>query len=342
MRRLRAWRPHLPTRFDDLMIIRRTVLFAIPLVALAVLVIAFTLPQPLTMVAASARAETLDIQVHNPDEASFVLPRARIGQYGPCRANVTVQPDQGSTVNYTRPVGAPLVVAVKGRSSWRNRTMLLGQKTRPGDVAVFWVDPHDRTCAGAGYVRLPIAGALTVGTLSASGGGGDRPMPILSGDLKVYGRAVDSLFFGIVPLGWLQRLTNAGPGTLYVAESIMLPPGSQLGHAFTDVSDIPPFARWWGFVDANMSDGGTDRGMWIEASTNASTLELIAPAPRPLAGRSSHGANVGEPDIISLTLAARLVGDPNLRWLFAIISFIIVVIGVEAQLFSLPSPKRPP
>lgn len=336
IRWFRGWRPRLPSRFEDLVIMRRAALFAIPIVALVVLLIAFTLPQPLTMVAASARAETLDIRVLNPDEASFVLPHARAGQHGPCLTNVIVRPDQGSTVIYTRPVGGPLIVAVKGPSSWRNTSVLLGEKKGPSDVTEFFIDPADRQCAGSGAVRLPIAGELTIGTLSTTGASGDRPMPILEGNLKVYGRAVDALLFGAIPLGWLERLTNAEPGTLYVAETIVLPAGSHVGHAFTNKPDASPVARWWGFVDANVSDRA-ERGMVIEASTNASTLKLVAPAPRtlPAAGTTP----MDDPDIVSLTLAARLVGDPNLRWLFAIVSFMVVLIGVEAQLLSIPAPK---
>ncbi|MDP9107381.1 MAG: hypothetical protein M3N49_15815, partial [Candidatus Eremiobacteraeota bacterium] len=263
-------------------------------------------------------------------------PRARVGQHGPCLTNIIVRPDHGSTVIYTRPVGGPLIVAVKGLSSWRNARLLLGEKTSPADVADFFVDPADHRCAGSGTIRLPIAGELTIGTLSTTGASGDRPMPILSGDLKVYGRAVDSLLFGAIPLWWLERLTNAEPGTLYVAETIVLPAGSHVGHAFTSKPDASPVARWWGLVDANLGDGA-ERGMVIEASTNASTLKLVAPAPRT---PDAVGATpMDDPDIVSLTLAARLVGDPNLRWLFAIVSFLVVLIGVEAQLFSLPAPK---
>ena len=85
-----------------------------------------------------------------------------------------------------------------------------------------------------------------------------------------------------------------------------------------------------------MESGRTDRGMWIEASTNAATLQLLAPAPRDV-DRSAFD----DPDIVSLTLAARLVGDPNLRWLLAIVSFLVLVVGVEAQLLSLPTPRKP-
>ena len=85
--------------------------------------------------------------------------------------------------------------------------------------------------------------------------------------------------------GWLERLTNAEPGTLYVAETIVLPAGSHVGHAFTDKPDTSPVARWWSFVDANNSErcGARDGDRSVEA--NASTLKLVAPAPRTLAAR---------------------------------------------------------
>jgi hypothetical protein len=338
IQRLRGWRPHLPSAFEDRVIVRRIALFAIPAVALLLAFLAFTLPQPLTMVAASVRAETLDITVANPDEASFGLRRARLGQHGACKDDIVIRPAQGAKVNYTRAIGGPLVLAVKGRSSWRDRRSAHGN---PAVVAEFWVDPNDRGCATAGHIRLPIAGALTVGTAGPGGALSESPMPVLAGELKIYGRAVDSILGGLVSLRWLEKLTNAEPSTLYVAETIALPAGSHLGQAFTGAPDVSPRAQWWGFTDADLTSAGqSDRGLWIEASTNASTLKLVAPAPRGAADGAV--AVVDSPDVVSLTLAARLVGDPNLRWIFAIVSFIVVLVGVQAQLLSVPPPRREP
>jgi hypothetical protein len=84
--------------------------------------------------------------------------------------------------------------------------------------------------------------------------------------------------------------------------------------------------------------GKSDRGLIIEASANASAVEVVAPAPGILTGLtdSSDGSATTHVDVVSLTLAAQLTGDPNLRWLLAILTFILAILTALAQFFSLP------
>ena len=315
---------------------------AVLVVIVLVLTIALTPPRPLTLVAASVRAETLRLTIFNPDEASFRLASARVDDAGrvTCVKDAIFRPEQNATVTYTREVGGPLIVRVEGRSSWRNRTALLGKAPRG---VLIRVDPADKACFTPGRVRLPIAGALTIGLLSASDATGETSLPVLSGQLTIYGRAVSSVLG--FPLARLERLTLVEPQSLYLAESISLPPGSQIGRAFAANGgrSASRDARWWGFVDADMTPAGAfERGLLIEASTNASALELMPPAPRVTVSETSNVVETGpaRTDVISLTLGAQLAGDPNLRWLFAIAGGFIAVIGVAANVVAIFLPMQ--
>lgn len=307
------------------------------LVIVLVLLVALTPPRPLTLVAASVRAETLKLTVYNPDEASFRVPAARVDRA--CVRNAIVRPDQGDTVTYTREVGGPLVIRVEGRVSWRSRTALLGKS---GQGAYVRLDPADRACFAPAHVRLPVAGAMTIGLVGAGDAADESSMPVLSGQLTVYGRAVASVLG--VSLQRLERLTLAQPQSLYLAETIALPAGSQIGRAFSGSRSGPEIARWWGFVDADLTPGGaSERGLLIEASTNASALEILPPAPRVPSGETPPAASVA--DVITLTLGAQLAGDPNLRWLFGLAGGLIAVVSVLANVLTVVLPMyqtRPP
>ncbi len=266
--------------------------FALLLIVL-VLLVAITPPRPLTLVAASVRAETLRLTVYNPDEASFRLPAARIDSSagddlfsalrarrtgGACVRDIIVRPDQGDTVTYTREVGGPLIVRVEGALSWRNRAALLGKSA---EGAYIRLDPADRSCFMQAHVRLPIAGAMTIGLVSAGEGTDGPSLPVLSGALTVYGRAVGSVLG--VSLRLLERLTLVQPQSLYLANTISLPAGSQIGRAFSDAS------AWHAAQDRSLvgirrrrrdgvrgsrardADRGVDQRLVIGASTARST-----------------------------------------------------------------------
>jgi hypothetical protein len=316
---------------------RASPFWLIALLALClILAIVLALPQPMTMVAASIRSETIRIEILNPDASSTTLPRARHVETGTCFSDITVRPDFGAIVNYTRRIGSPLYISFTGGVSWHKENRLAGSSTHG---AYFKLDPDDKDCLTEGNVRLPVNGMMMAG-MDTSGNDGTEPsLPLLSGELKVYGRAVDKLL-GLLPLKSFGRLLPLEPYRLYLSESLTLPPGSRLGRAFTDQPENDAgLARWSGFADANMTEAGkSDRGLIIEASANASAVEVVAPAPGILTGLtdSSDGSATTHVDVVSLTLAAQLTGDPNLRWLLAILTFILAILTALAQFFSLP------
>jgi hypothetical protein len=166
-------------------------------------------------------------------------------------------------------------------------------------------------------------------------------LPVLSGQLTIYGRAVSSIIG--IPLERLERITLVPPHSLYVADTVAIPAGSQIGRALSPSIDGKlALARWWGFADIDMTPtGNSERGILVEASTNASTLEVLPPAPPDLL---SGFREVDAVDTISLTLGAQLAGDPNLRWLLAITGGVVATGGALASVLAIVLPmfwRRP-
>ncbi|MFT3997290.1 MAG: hypothetical protein QM667_07780 [Asticcacaulis sp.] len=306
-----------------------TLLICLVPVALIVVFLA-GLPAPVTMMSASLRAETVQMVVNTPDEGAFSLPMVRIGEDATCRHAVVVRPGVGAVVTYTREMGQSLVIGVTGPASWDDGERLLGRQG-DGEVSYFTVSAD---CGWAGTLRLPVAGQLSVGTLTAGADAQTRSMPLLAGEMHVYGRSIDSLFWGTVPVKGFEGLTPLEAGRLYLAYDQPLPPGSRLGRAFLATpGGSTQTARWWGFVDVDMTAGGAnERGMLIEAATNATALELYAPTPRPDTQKPDQGRPDSlEPDRISLSLGARLAGDPNVRWCLAVLGALALIIGLGLQ-----------
>jgi hypothetical protein len=151
---------------------RASPFWLIALLALClILAIVLALPQPMTMVAASIRSETIRIEILNPDASSTTLPRARHVETGTCFSDITVRPDFGAIVNYTRRIGSPLYISFTGGVSWHKENRLAGSST---DGAYFKLDPDDKDCLTEGNVRLPVNGMMMAG-MDTSGNDGTEP-----------------------------------------------------------------------------------------------------------------------------------------------------------------------
>jgi len=288
---------------------------------------AWNLPTPLTMVAAVIHTETLVVTIDDANLARFHLAHARLGTpTGRCLEDVNVEPKSGTQIGYTMPIGEPLTVSVAGDFTWGARGMPMHQ----ADAAYFVMDRNSKGCRPGSSVRLPIAGALDVG---AYAGPETTLKPILNGTLTVYGRAVDHvLMFSLKGMPLME------PGKFYLAESFTIPAGSLLqgrgpvtaaAQSECPIADrVSPDQSWRGFTDAGLGiSTDTDRGLQLDAATNASNLLLMAPVI-PM-----HESQC--PDVISLTLGARLSGDPNLRWLFALATGGLVLVSIVLQLITL-------
>lgn len=293
---------------------------ALSFIVLGVLIL-LSLPKPNILVSADIRTETIETVVYNPSEAEFTLPRARLlySDEAPCLEDVLVRPGQGAIVVYTMELSEDWFAVVDGEVSWREATGAISQSS---DGVAFMLSADDEHCSASGRLRLPVAGSLSVGLLVAGNQeGGDGLLPILEGTLTVYGRAIEQILWG-VPLTIFERVLPLEPGRLYYADKFVIPSGSRM-----ETKE----ARWWGFVDVDLLPGMSS--MWLHASTNASSVALFAPAPKR--SKVVTGQSAFEADEVSLTLAARISNDPNLRWLFAIASFLLVVIGLVSQALSL-------
>lgn len=278
-----------------------------------------SIPAPNVMVAASLQTETIETMVHNPGEAQFYLPKAIVfDETGNevCLEDIHVLPRKGAALYFTKTLGGDVFIAIEGGVDWRSQAGF-----NQSDMGSEFALPGSGNCFSDTLIRLPIAGTIKVGTV-ASGGQSDEGPPalLIEGELDVYGRAIDRVFgIGVERFPFLPM----EPNRLYLANTLSVPGGSELSSQD---------ARWWGFMD--VIPGKAVQGMHVEASTNARLLELKAPAPRLAFDEGEAGPLRG--DTISLTFGAQLGNDPNIRWLFGAISFLLFVFGIFFQI-----PVRP-
>ncbi len=279
-----------------------------------------SLPKPNVLVAASIQTETLEMIVSRPDGTSIFLPAARleVGDEIQCHTDLIVSPHQDTKVYYSRE-SASLSIVMDGNFSWRSKD----DGARTDDFGIVAVSSDFDTCTTSLPVRLPISGLMNIGTVAGVVSGDDTtPLVLLNGNLDIYGRAADRIFG--VPISVFSSFLPMEPDRLYLADQIKIPAGSSLASET---------AHWGGFADVLW--GQSDRGLQLEASTNARTLQLQAPAPRV----STNGNTLEnqKADVISLTFGARLNNDPNIRWVFAAVSFLCLILGV---FFQLPAMKE--
>lgn len=299
----------------------RIVVFAALLFAFLGFLVLVSLPRPNILVSADIRSDTIEMEVLNPSEAEFVLPKATLmtADDAPCLEDILVRPGQGSAVIYTLEMSGDWYAAVDGEVSWRDSS---GRVVNDPDGVVFALSSEPDACRWSGRLRLPIAGSIAAGLLVAGNQeAGEELLPLIEGDLTVYGRATERIFW-IIPLSLFEWILPLEPGRLYYADTFKVPSGSRMQ---------APQARWWGFVDISVE--GDAPTMWLRASTNAPSVQIFAPAPKQSMSQDPEASF--EADQVSLTLATRIGNDPNLRWLFAIASFLLVLVGLIAQAYSL-------
>lgn len=279
------------------------------LVALAVATMVVSgVSEPHTMVSATVVTEFARIHVVSPQDGAFRLAAASIDEQ--CVADVFVEPAAGTIVDLTRPGKDELVIDVVGRSAWHGKHHRDdARQTQPRHLKLVVGNGPD--CPAGRSVRLPVKGLVTFG-VDLQEVPEDFALPqlaLLSGELAVYGRSIVDLNFG----PFQAR-------TLYLSQILPIPPGSRIAAARhkrpsasgADAAQHPDDGStpWYGFADVHFWDDGPP-GLAIEASTNARYVELYPPAPFRVEGE----VRGDRPDVVALSLAARLTGDPNLLWL---------------------------
>lgn len=299
------------------------------LAALVAIVLASLVAPGAAMVAVSADSEMVQVRVVDAESMRIALRGACRESVGfddepvQCFDAIMVEPRQGALVTYAQPRGGELTVAVEG--GWalhRSDGGLVADAT--DDTLLLRVGTRRERSETDGGQRLilPVNGAVAVGSfLYRPGDNRDIQLVLGGARLLVFGRAMPRLFG--LPL-------SRGPfraDALYLSQEITIPGGSMIGSAGA-ASDGRFAARWWGFADVSLGASGAP--MKIEASTNTNGVELYTPAPF----ESTRARGRASPDIIALSLGARLADDPNLRWLYGIVALIAVVFGFALQLHS--------
>ncbi len=271
---------------------------AVCFVALVIAWLCALLQTPETVIALRAQTEVMRVNVTNADAAAFVLRGASLDDDPACLPALTVSPARGAEIVYARSGNGALTVSVSGRVHWASPEEALGSSDRG---VRFTLSPAS-DCVAPARVRLPANGLLDVGReLSYASDPAIPDLLLTEGVIRIYGRA-----FGT---GWLP--SPFGDGSLYQADEVAILPGSRVSNATADKDD--PLA-WRGFVTVEMDPGAF--GMTVDASTNAQWVRLYAPTSP---SRLSRSASQHDADDLSLVLLARVVGDPNLRLVYAVL-----------------------
>lgn len=275
-----------------------------------------TLPDAKTLVSVELETEALESHVFNPERSTFELPIAQIlsDSVDTCASEIKVVPSKEAEIVYTSQPNGELVVTINGAGNWYSSN---SARTATEDFAMFRVGPGLGDCSYSGHVRLPVAGSLSAGLQVAALREDGEPLTVLrSATAQVQGRSIDRVF-GLIPLGWFSSFTPLEPNRLFFVESWEIPAGSRLESEN---------ARWWGYMDVEV--GAPNDAMKVFASSNTNEVRLYAPAPfETRSGLVAH-------DTISMTLSNRLAADPNLKWLLAVLSFVLVIVGIFAQMTS--------
>lgn len=291
------------------------------LVALAVLLSALW-QTPSTLVSASLHTESVSFRVTSPESVRIVFPKAlRLDKDSKtCLENLLVEPALGASIRYTRPVHQPLEVSVSGSVTltYAAKGKELTEKVR--DVTI---EVHDATgCADQRVQRLPVQGdraifgAHALDLTSAH----DASLRMLSGRLTVYGRALSTVLG--IPLS-----ASSGRNALYVAGEIPLPGGAVIEEP--EVAKVPEptqrgSAMWSGFADVDFTNEGS-AAISVEASTNAGAVSIFLPTPN-----LGQAARSDDPETVSLSLMARLTGDPHLLLVYGLLGMLGLLLGLAA------------
>jgi hypothetical protein len=277
-----------------------------------------SLEVPRTLLYLSARTEWVEVQVIDPKRSALWLPRAFHPDTKSCVERVFVTPAVGSVVRYVRPRGSSLRVIVEAAAG---TTVSHGdgpaRRLDEAGLLRYQVIRSGADCSTQDRVRLPAHGHLVVGqALAVQPSAMDEPSNLLiSGKLQVFGRAITRLL-------WLRL--DAPPfvaGALYPVNELQLPGGTVVQRALAEDRQADPaaeLAAWSGFVD--MNDADPSQALDIEATSNARSVAIYLPSP-PV----HQGQGGAAPDVMSLTQSARLLGDPNLRWIYGALTALTLV-----------------
>jgi hypothetical protein len=294
------------------------------------------LRRPNTLVAASLRTERVQLEVFDPEAARIVFLKAKRVGSAECLDNVQVDPPHGAEVVYQRPSGQPLTVTILGprtttRSGSPNLPVLDRQEVELTWTAELdqspksWKSPSltlevgaDTACLGTPTVRLPVQGkSVHFGAHARHPvNARDVPLMMLGGQLNVFARAMPTLLGVPLPVG--------SPNALYKAGELPLPGGSVIEEPQPEQDAAPrKSAVWSGYAEVDLDAKGL-AAMSVEASTNASAVSVYLPTPN----LSGAQVRTDAPETVSLSLLARLTGDPNLLLIYGALGVAALLLGL--------------
>jgi hypothetical protein len=306
--RLRSWRdgPLAATMNRLPLLLLLTFLFVIAVVASCV-------SEPHTMVSATVNTEYARTRVLSPQDGSFRVASARVGEE--CVREVFVEPAAGAVIGLTRPDKSELLIDVLGASAWHSPHHKDNARQVQARHLRLAID-NRAGCESGRFVRLPFKGIAMIGKdLQEVSSDFEQPqLALRSGQLAIYGRSI---------LDW-----NLGPfqaRALYLSQTMSVPAGSRIAAAYRDKPSHAAAtghgddnsSPWYGFADVDFGEDGPP-GLTIEASTNARFIEIYPPAPFRVEGQ----VDGTRPDVVALSLAARLTGDPNVLWLMGLFTVV--------------------
>lgn len=298
------------------------------LLFLGLVVTIATLPAPHTFISATVNSESVE-QTLGVRPMTIVLPRAvhfdDSSGTATCRTSADpVKVNGGSFVIYSAPPSGDLEITINDKGLYDTYRIYSTRSTMAdsAEVAEF-----RRTCGWEGRVRLPVLGSLVVG-MAPRVDTVERLDLVLGGSLRIFGRSSETALGGLLPMSVFSPILAMEPGSLYEVQDVQIIPGSVVGPAYADRKRTEgDYALWRGFVDVELGPGGvTDKAMIVSATANAATVLLQAPAA------NDRPNSAGRKDSLSLSLAARLAGDPAMQLFLVTISFIATVLSAAWQL----------
>jgi len=291
-----------------------------PFLAIIALVVAisFTLPKPSTMFVLSAQAESVDMRVVHVNAARLTLESALNEATNECASGIQILVEPTGIVTYARKTNGALYISIRGQFHWTDAS----DAVHPGTVDTrFVLDSASETCAPPRWIRLPANGRMTVGIEGSVPPSADDLL-LLEGELKLFNRSIGQIW------GIDLDFAPFTPYALYLASEISIPSGSRVDGALNMRGDA---AIWSGTVTVDMKEDGK-LGMQVEMTSNAQSLNLWAPAVFESSqsdAPTADGRGTGQiPDAISLSLASRLLSDPNLNWIFGLFGAFGAIIGL--------------
>ena len=293
-------------------------------VALLVSVGFILMPPPSTMISLDSTSETVTLNISTSETGSIFIASAWDELTGKCVQDVRLEPKSGASVSYARKGVGPLYITATG--GWAVRLSGNGVDTvTVQNFVSYELGNPKRDCDVPQSVRLPATGYLIIGSENIASPD-EETLLLLEAELAIYGRSIDRIF-SFIPL----KHGPFRPNSLYFVEDVSVPYGSRVANARGFRGDR---IIWWGAVDVRFGNS-SEEAMKIRASANAASVDLFAPPPT-LARETSMAANFTKntnrsarsqrPDTIHFSYGSRLLQDPNLRWLYALVTGVLLLV----------------